>query len=59
MVGDILFSAAGRAAADLRELRDALASHIGQSVTLGVLRGGAPLDVQATVGEWPLERRFC
>jgi len=59
MVGDILFSAAGRAAADLRELRDALATHIGQSVTLGVLRGGAPLDVQATVGEWPLERRFC
>ena len=59
MVGDILFSAAGRAAADLRELRDALATHIGDSVTLGVLRGGAPLDVQATVGEWPLERRWC
>ncbi len=57
MVGDILFSAAGKAAADLRELRDALATHIGQSVTLGILRGGAPLDVQATVGEWPLERR--
>ena len=59
MVGDILFSAAGRAAADLRELRDALAVHIGESVTLGILRGGAPLDVQATVGEWPLERRVC
>ena len=59
MVGDIVFSAAGRAAADLRELRDALAAHIGRSVTLGILRGGAPLDVQATVGEWPLERRAC
>jgi S1-C subfamily serine protease len=59
MVGDILFSAAGQAAADLRELRDALASHIGRSVRLGVLRGGKPLDLQATVGEWPLERRWC
>jgi S1-C subfamily serine protease len=59
MVGDILFSAAGQAAADLRQLRDALAAHIGQRVELGVLRGGTPLDVQATVGEWPLERRWC
>ncbi len=59
MVGDVLFSAAGQAAADLRGLRDALAAHIGRSVTLGVLRGGNPLDVHATVGEWPLERRAC
>jgi serine protease Do len=59
MVGDILISAAGRAAADLRDLRDALATHVGQSVTLGVLRGGAPVDMQATVAEWPGEPRCC
>ena len=28
-------------------------------VTLAVLRGGVPLDLQAQVGEWPGERRCC
>jgi hypothetical protein len=40
-------------------LRQALAEHIGQGVTLAVVRGGAPLDLQAQVGEWPGERRCC
>ena len=55
-IGDIIVRAAESAAANLRELRQALASHVGRSVTLGVLRGGAPLDLRAEVGEWP-ERR--
>ena len=45
------------AAADLRDLRQALAAHVGQTVPLAVLRGGAPLQLQASVGEWPGERR--
>ena len=56
-IGDIIVRAAESAAANLRELRQALASHVGRSVTLAVLRGGAPLDLRAEVGEWPGERR--
>jgi serine protease Do len=58
-IGDIIVRAAGSAAANLRELRQALAEHVGQGVTLGVVRGGVPLDLQAEVGEWPGERRCC
>jgi S1-C subfamily serine protease len=58
-IGDIIVRAAESAAANLRELRQALASHVGRSVTLGILRGGAPLDLRTEVGEWPGERRSC
>jgi S1-C subfamily serine protease len=57
LIGDIIVSAAGEGAADLRELRQALAGHLGKTVTLSLLRGGAPVSVQAQVGEWPGERR--
>ena len=57
LIGDIIVRAAESAAANLRELRQALAAHVGQKVALAVLRGGAPLDLQASVGEWPGERR--
>src|SRR6185436_7031078 len=53
LIGDIIVRAAEGAAADLRDLRQALAAHVGQTVPLAVLRGGAPLDVQTSVGEWP------
>jgi S1-C subfamily serine protease len=33
-----------------------LAAHVGGIVTLGILRGGAPLDLSAEVGEWPEHR---
>ncbi|MGZ8260946.1 MAG: S1C family serine protease [Caldimonas sp.] len=56
-IGDIIVRAAESAAANLRELRAALAAHVGKSVTLAVLRGGAPLELSAEVGEWPGERR--
>ena len=56
-IGDIIVRAAESAAANLRELRQALAAHIGQTVALAVLRGGTPLALQASVGEWPSERR--
>ncbi len=56
-IGDIIVRAAESAAANLRELRNALSSHVGKSVTLAVLRGGQPLELQTDVGEWPHERR--
>ena len=56
-IGDIIVRAAESAAANLRELRSALSSHVGKSVTLAVLRGGQPLELQTDVGEWPHERR--
>ena len=56
-IGDIIVRAAEGAAANLRELRTALAAHVGQSVTLAVLRGGQPLELRTEVGEWPHERR--
>jgi len=55
-IGDIIVRAAESAAANLRELRQALAAHVGGIVTLGILRGGAPLDLSAEVGEWPEHR---
>jgi len=57
LIGDIIVKAAQSAAANLRELRQALAAHVGRTVELAILRGGAPLDLQASVGEWPGERR--
>jgi serine protease Do len=59
LIGDIVVRAAESAAANLRELRAALAAHVGKSVTLAVLRGGQPLELRADVGEWPGERRCC
>jgi S1-C subfamily serine protease len=58
-IGDIIVRAAEGAAANLRELREALAAHVGQTVRLAVLRGGAPLELQTSVGEWPGESRRC
>ncbi|HZW72842.1 MAG TPA: PDZ domain-containing protein, partial [Caldimonas sp.] len=55
-IGDIIVRAAESAAANLRELRQVLAAHVGGIVTLGILRGGAPLDLSAEVGEWPEHR---
>ena len=59
LIGDIIVRAAESAAADLRALRQALAAHVGKSVTLAVLRGGHPLELRTEVGEWPGERRCC
>jgi len=57
LIGDIIVKAAESAAANLRDLRQALAAHVGRTVELAILRGGAPLALQASVGEWPGERR--
>ncbi|MEP6740098.1 MAG: S1C family serine protease [Caldimonas sp.] len=57
LVGDIIVSAGGEAAGNLRELRHVLSVHIGKTVTLAVLRGGVPVEVHTEVGEWPAERR--
>ena len=57
LIGDIIVRAAESAAQSLRELRAALSAHVGQRVTLAVLRGGQALELQTDVGEWPHERR--
>jgi serine protease Do len=59
LIGDIIVRAAEGAAANLRELRQALAAHVGKPVALAIVRGGAPLALQASVGEWPGERSCC
>ena len=59
LIGDIVVRAAGQVAADLRALRSALATHVGKSATLSVLRGGAAKELQVEVGEWPAERHGC
>ena len=59
LIGDIIVRAADGAAQNLRELRQALASHVGKSVPLALLRGGQPLELRSDVGEWPGERRCC
>ena len=56
MVGDIVVRAADRPVGDLRELRQALAAHVGQRVGVSLLRGGVATDLQVEVGSWP-ERR--
>lgn len=56
MISDIIVAAAGQAAANLRELRQALAAHVGKTVTLSLLRGGVAMQLQADVGAWPGER---
>ncbi len=56
LIDDIVVRAAGQVANELRALRQALASHVGKSATLSVLRGGAARELQVEVGEWPAER---
>lgn len=59
IVGDILREADGQRAGSLRELRQALASRVGESVRLSVLRGGQPAEVAITVGQWPQRTSRC
>ena len=56
LIGDIVVEAAGAPVADLGALRQALAAHVGTSVVLAVLRGGVPIELACSVGEWPAER---
>ena len=58
LIGDIIVRAAETAAANLRELRQALAAHVGQTVAARrPARRCARSSSQASVGEWPGERR--
>lgn len=59
MLGDILVRVAGQAAESLPDLRDALAGRVGQAVTLALLRGGVPTELQAMVAPWPERARSC
>jgi serine protease Do len=59
IVGDILREADGCRAGSLRELRQALASRVGESVKLSVLRGGQPAELSITVGQWPQRASRC
>jgi serine protease Do len=57
LVGDIVIDVGEQRAASLPELRNALAGNIGKSVRLALIRGGAPAQVEVTIGEWPTEAR--
>ena len=59
LIGDIVVRAAGEAASDLGALRTALASLVGETATLAILRGGVAKDIQVEVGERPAARRCC
>jgi serine protease Do len=59
LVGDIVVDVGERRAASVAELREALAGNVGKSVRLALIRGGAPAQVEVTVGQWPTEARAC
>ena len=59
LVGDILVDVGEHRAVSMSELRDALAGNIGKSVRVSLIRGGAPAEVDVTVGQWPAEARAC
>jgi S1-C subfamily serine protease len=59
LIGDIVVRAAGVAAADLPALRAALASSVGKTASLSILRGGEAKELQVEVGERATERRCC
>ena len=59
LVGDIVVDVGEHRAASVPELRDALAGNIGKSVRVSLIRGGAPAEVDVTVGQWPAEARAC
>ena len=59
LVGDIIVSVAGERTSALHLLRHSLAGHIGQSVPVSLIRGGAVQELQVVVGAWPTEHRSC
>lgn len=59
LIGDIVVSVVGTAASDLSAMRAALASSVGKTAQLSILRGGEAKDLQIEVGERPAERRCC
>jgi serine protease Do len=59
LVGDIVVDVGQHRAASIVQLREALADNIGKSVRVGLIRGGAPAQVDVTVGQWPTEARPC
>lgn len=59
LLGDIVLRVAGLAAESLHDLRHALADKVGQAVTLAVLRGGVPTELQVTVAAWPERAHRC
>jgi S1-C subfamily serine protease len=59
LIGDIVVRVAGEAASDLPAMSAALASSVGKSATLAIVRGGEAKELQVEVGERPAERRCC
>jgi S1-C subfamily serine protease len=54
LIGDVVLSLGGVQVSDTDDLQGALESHgVGTVVRAGVLRGGAPRDLEITVGERP------
>lgn len=59
MLGDILLRVAGQPAGSLHALRHALADKVGQAVTVALLRGGVPTELQVVVAPWPERAQRC
>lgn len=59
MVGDIVTAVAGVATPTLAALRQALSGRSGAILEVALRRGGVPMQVTATVGEWPRAARRC
>lgn len=54
LVGDILVSLDGRRVAQTEDVQSALGSdRVGQAIAVQLIRGGTPVELQATVGERP------
>lgn len=60
MVGDVILSIGGEAAADFSIIQEFLeAPHVGQQVPLRVFRAGNELDLQIEIGRRPTARRIA
>ncbi len=57
MIGDLLVELAGKAVADTDDVQAALEESVGKSVPVRVVRGGAGVNLDITVGVRP--RRSC
>jgi S1-C subfamily serine protease len=54
LIGDIVVALDGRAVGDTDDIQAVLDTHAaGQAVAVSLIRGGAPLDLQVTIGERP------
>lgn len=59
LIGDILVAVGGHKLGSLSAMRMALASHVGETVTFDLIRGGVGQQIAITVAPWPTSSRRC